>query len=50
MGIPTVIKQNTIDGKVYCVVLSGPFDQRTDLIIALKATQKAGFKDAFERR
>ena len=50
MGIPTVIKQNKTNGKVYCVVLLGPFDQKTDLNTALKIAQKAGFKDAFARR
>ena len=50
MGMPTVIKQNKINGKVYCAVLSGPFDQKTDLNAALKTAQKAGFKDAFARR
>jgi cell division septation protein DedD len=50
MGMPTVIKQNKMNGKVYCAVLSGPFDQKTDLNAALKTAQKAGFKDAFARR
>ena len=50
MGMPTFIKQNKINGKVYCAVLSGPFDQKTDLNTALKTAQKAGFKDAFARR
>ena len=50
MGMPTVIKQYKMNGKVYCAVLSGPFDQKTDLNAALKTAQKAGFKDAFARR
>ena len=50
MGMPTVIKQNKINGKVYCAVLSGPFDQKTALTAALKTARKAGFKDAFARR
>ena len=50
MGMPTVIKQNKINGKMYCAVLTGPFDQKKGLKAALESTREAGFKDAFVRR
>ena len=50
LGLPILIRESKIKGRVYCVVLSGPFERKTDLLAALKMMQAAGFKDAFARR
>ena len=50
LGLPVVIKRIKIKGRIYCVVLTGPFEKKLSLMAALKTTRKAGFKDAFPRR
>ena len=50
LGLPVVIKRSKIKGRIYCVVLAGPFEKKPGLMTALKTTRKAGFKDAFTRR
>lgn len=50
LGLPVVIKRSKIKGRIYCVVLTGPFEKKLSLMAALKTTRKAGFKDAFPRR
>ncbi|HBS39102.1 MAG TPA: hypothetical protein DEA75_11955, partial [Rhodobacteraceae bacterium] len=50
LGLPVVIKRSKIRGRMYCVVLAGPFEKKPGLMTALKTTRKAGFKDAFTRR
>ncbi|MCP5036396.1 MAG: SPOR domain-containing protein [Rhodobacteraceae bacterium] len=49
LGIPVRIGNLTRSGKVYQIVMAGPFTQQAELNAALTQVRAAGFTDAYTR-
>ena len=50
MGLPVQMRRITRAGKIYHVILTGPFDDARKVQMALAAVRQAGFDDAFKVR